>query len=137
MIAYRDWLNKPTKTKKILPIKINIKWYKIKESTFSKINIDGPQIKFWENNNWEEYNKDKNIGAKAVVGLGIKKTSLVSILNKSKAIWKAPFLPIIAGPIRLCAYAKNFLSTKTTNNVKKTEKSAKIKADSLKLLKQK
>lgn len=80
-----------------------IKWYKIKESTFSKTNREGPHIKFWENNNWTAYKRDKKIGASAVVGRGIKKTSFVRSLTRSKTIWKAPFLPIIAGPILLWA----------------------------------
>lgn len=103
IIAYLDWLIKPTNTKKILLNKTKIKWYKIKESTFSNINKDGPHIKFCENINWTAYNNAKNTGAKAVLGRGIKKISLVNNLTKSNAIWKAPLRPITAGPIRLWA----------------------------------
>lgn len=117
IIAYLDWLNNPTNTKKILLNSIKIKWYKINESTFSNMNIEGPTIKFCENINWEEYNNDKKIGANKDVVLGIKKISFVTNFTKSNKIWKRPFRPIIAGPIRLWAYAKNFLSNKTTNNV--------------------
>ena len=99
IIAYLDWLIKPTKTKKILLNNTRIKWYKINESTFSKINKVGPHIKFWENISWKEYKIAKKIGARAVLGRGIKKISLVNNLTKSNAIWNAPFLPIIAGPI--------------------------------------
>ena len=56
------------------------------ESTDSTINILGPQIKFKLNSICAASNKDRNIGAATVVGLGIKKTSLVSILNKSATI---------------------------------------------------
>lgn len=54
IIAYRDWLNKPTTVKKIFPNKIKIRWYNTIESTFSNKNIDGPQIKFCENINWQQ-----------------------------------------------------------------------------------
>lgn len=46
IIAYRDWLNKPTTTKKMLLNRIRTKWYKIIESTFSNKNIEGPHMKF-------------------------------------------------------------------------------------------
>ena len=52
IIAYLDWVNNPTKTKKILLSKIKIKWKRISESTFSNKNKLGPKIKFWENDNW-------------------------------------------------------------------------------------
>ncbi len=103
IIAYLDWLNKPTKTKRILLNRTKIKWYKIKESTFSKINMEGPHIKFWENISWTPYKRAKKTGASAEVGLGIKKISFVKSLTKSKPICKAPLRPITAGPIRLCA----------------------------------
>ena len=103
IIAYLDWLSKPTKTKKILLSKTKIRWYKIKESTFSNIKIEGPQIKFWENISCVPYKIAKKTGARAEVGRGIKKISLVNNLTKSRAIWKAPFRPITAGPILLWA----------------------------------
>ena len=45
IIAYRDCDNKPTTVKKIFPNKIKIKCHRIIESRFSKINMEGPQIK--------------------------------------------------------------------------------------------
>jgi hypothetical protein len=63
---------------------------------------------------------DKNIGASVVVGLGIRKISLVNILNKSAAICHEPLRPIKVGPIRLWANANNFRSDKTQNKVSKT-----------------
>lgn len=120
----------------MFPNKTSTKWYKIKESTVSNKNKEGPHIKFWLNISWIPYNNAKKIGAKAEVGRGIKKISFVSNLIKSKAIWKAPFLPITAGPIRRWAYAKNFLSVNTTNKAKKTEKRHIIKPNSLNYLKQ-
>ncbi len=54
MIAYRDWLSKPTTVKKIFPNKIKMRWYRTIESTFSNKNIEGPQIKFWENISWQQ-----------------------------------------------------------------------------------
>ena len=99
---------------------MRIKWYKTIESTESTINILGPQTKFKENNSWDVNNNDRKIGAITVAGLGIKKISFVSILNKSAKIWNAPFLPINVGPIRLCAKAKSLRSSKTTNRVNKT-----------------
>ena len=56
------------------------------ESKFSNKIIDGPKIKFWENESCEAYNNDNIIGAKNVVGFGIKKVSLVKSLTKSKII---------------------------------------------------
>ncbi len=66
-------------------------------------------------------NKDKNIGAATVVGLGIIKISFVNILKRSAKIWNAPFLPIKVGPILLWAKANNFRSVKTTKRVSKTQ----------------
>jgi hypothetical protein len=86
IIAYLEWLNKPTIEKKILENNINIKWYRIIESTDSSINILGPHIKFKLNTNCTENNNDKKIGAATVVVLGIKNTSLVNILNRSAKI---------------------------------------------------
>ena len=62
------------------------RWYKTIESTDSTMNKLGPQIKFRQNNTWVVSNKDSTIGAPTVVGLGIRKTSLVNILNKSATI---------------------------------------------------
>lgn len=103
IIAYRDWLIKPTSTKNILLKSTSIRWYNTKESIDSNKNMDGPQIKFCENTNCVAYNSAKIRGAKAELGRGIKKISFVSNFIKSRAIWKAPFLPITAGPIRRCA----------------------------------
>jgi len=103
IIAYRDWLSKPTTVKNMFPNKIKIKWYKTIESTFSNKNIEGPQIKFWENISWQQYKSVRKTGAKAEVGRGIKKISFVKSLNKSRAIWKAPLRPINVGPIRRIA----------------------------------
>ena len=61
----------------------------------------------------------------------VRKMSLVSNLNKSKAIWNAPFRPINVGPIRRIAYANSFRSVKTTNKVNKTVNKAIIKPLSL------
>jgi hypothetical protein len=61
----------------------------------------GPHIKFNENSSWVANKSDKKIGAITVAGLGIRKISLVNILNKSARIWKAPLRPIKVGPIRL------------------------------------
>jgi hypothetical protein len=66
--------------------KISIRWYKIIESTDSTINMLGPHIKFKLKSSWTVKSSDKNIGAAIVVGLGIKKISLVNILNKSAKI---------------------------------------------------
>ena len=121
MIAYLDWLSKPTIEKKIFESKIKTRWYSTIESTDSTINILGPQIKFILNSNCVANNNDKNIGAATVVGRGIKKISLVSILNKSAKIWKAPFRPIRVGPIRLWVKASSLRSVNTTNKVRSTE----------------
>jgi hypothetical protein len=86
IIAYLDWLTKPNIEKKILDQSINIRWYKTIESTDSTMNKLGPHIKFKLNSIWVASNKDKNIGAATVVGLGIKNISLVNILNKSATI---------------------------------------------------
>jgi hypothetical protein len=72
--------------KNILENSINIKWYKIVESTESTINILGPHTKFKQNSNWVANNNDKKTGAATVVGLGIINISFVSILNKSASI---------------------------------------------------
>jgi len=73
------------------------------------------------------------MGANAVVGRGIKKVSFVTSLNKSSAIWKAPFRPIKTGPIRRIANAKSLRSVNTTNKVYNTVKSAIIRWPSLNL----
>lgn len=101
--AYRDWLNNPTSTKKILLKRTNIKWYKINESVVSKTKSEGPHIKFCEKSSWVPYKSAKKIGARADEGRGIKKISFVSSFTKSSPIWNAPLRPIIAGPIRRCA----------------------------------
>jgi hypothetical protein len=46
----------------------------------------GPHAKFNENKSCVVNNKDKNIGADAVLGRGIKKISFVSILKRSAMI---------------------------------------------------
>ena len=115
IIAYLDWLSSPKIEKNILDHKINTRWYNTIESTDSTINKLGPHIKFRLNITWAANNKDKNIGAAVVVGLGIRNISLVSILNKSATIWKAPFLPIRVGPIRLWEKASNLRSVSITN----------------------
>lgn len=135
IIAYLDWLSKPTIEKNIFESKISIKWYKIIESIESNKNILGPHIKFKENNNWVENSNDKNIGASVVVGRGIKNISLVSILNKSAKIWNAPFLPIKVGPILLWVKASNFLSVRTTKRVNNTTKREDKSANSYKFKK--
>ena len=121
IIAYLEWLNRPTIEKKIFENSIKIRWYSIIESTDSTINMLGPQIKFRLKASCTENNRDKNIGAATVVGLGIKKISLVNILNKSANIWKAPLRPISVGPIRLWAKANIFLSVKTIKRTVKTQ----------------
>lgn len=92
--------------------------------------ILGPHIKFKLKTNCTENNKDKKIGAATVVGRGIKKTSLVSILNKSAKIWKAPFRPINVGPIRRWAKANILRSVKTINKTVKTQVKANINENS-------
>ena len=77
-------------------------------------------MKFNENRSCVANKSDKKIGAITVAGRGIKKISLVSILNKSANIWKAPFRPINVGPIRLWANASSLRSVKTTNSVRST-----------------
>lgn len=116
--------------KKIFENKIKTKWYKIIESTDSKINILGPHIKFKLKTNWIENNNDKKIGAATVVGLGIRKTSFVNILKRSASIWKAPLRPISVGPIRLWAKASILRSVKTINKTVKTHVKANINANS-------
>lgn len=108
-------------------------WYKIIESIPSTSWRDGPHIKLIENRSWEQNNKERNIGAAAVEGLGIKNISLLSNLNKSAKIWNAPFRPINVGPIRRCANAKSFRSIKTTNKVNNTTKSDEISINSFKI----
>ncbi len=133
IIAYLDWLTKPTIEKKILDDKIRIKWYKINESTESSKNMLGPQIKFKENRSCDVNKSDRKIGAITVDGRGIKKTSLVSILKRSATIWNAPLRPINVGPILLWANAKSFLSVNTTNKVNKTTNNDDSKAVSCKI----
>jgi len=94
------------------------------------MNMLGPHMKFKLNTNWIENNNDKKIGAATVVGRGIKKTSLVSILKRSASIWKAPLRPIMVGPIRRWANANIFLSVKTINKTVRTQVSDKIKENS-------
>ena len=93
-------------------------------------------MKFNENNSCVVNNNDRNIGAITVAGLGIKKISLVSILNKSASIWKAPLRPISVGPIRLWAKASNLRSVRTTNSVSKTTSKLdnKTNSDNIKLV---
>tara|TARA_B110000503_G_C7143916_1_gene412095 strand:+ start:397 stop:528 length:132 start_codon:yes stop_codon:yes gene_type:complete len=43
-------------------------------------------MKFNEKSNWVVNSKERNIGAITVLGLGIKKISLVSILKRSASI---------------------------------------------------
>ena len=64
-------------------------------------------------------NRDKNIGAETVVGLGIKKISFESILNKSARIWNAPLRPIKVGPILRWAKANILRSVRTINKTVK------------------
>jgi hypothetical protein len=106
------------------------RWYSIIESTDSSIYILGPHIKLRLKTSCTENKRDKKMGAATVVGLGIKKTSLVNILNKSAKIWKAPFLPIKVGPILLCAKASIFLSVNTINRTVSTHVKAKSKENS-------
>ena len=56
------------------------------ESVFSKINIEGPQTKFCENQSCDDQSSAIKIGARDVVGRGIKKISLARNLTKSAAI---------------------------------------------------
>ena len=65
---------------------MRIKWYKIIESTPSKINIEGPQTKFCVNHNCDDHIKAKNTGARDVVGRGIKKISFDKNFTRSTAI---------------------------------------------------
>ena len=133
IIAYLDWLSKPTTEKKIFDSNIKIRWYKIIESTESIKSRLGPHTKFKENNNWAVNKNDKNIGAREVVGLGIIKISFVNILTRSAKTWNAPLRPIKVGPILLWANANNFRSDKTTKSVSKTTNNAlnKIPSDIL------
>lgn len=104
----------------MLESRTSIKWYNIIESTESTKNILGPQTKFSANRSCVTKSNERKIGAITVEGRGIKKISLVNILNRSASIWKAPFLPMRVGPIRLCAKASNLRSVKTMNSVKST-----------------
>ena len=70
----------------MLDSKINIRWYRIIESTESTRNILGPQMKFSEKRSCVANRSDRKIGAITVAGLGIRKISFVSILNKSASI---------------------------------------------------
>jgi len=90
----------------------------------------GPHIKFKLKSSCTEKSKDKKTGASVVVLRGIKKISLLSNLNKSASIWNAPLRPIRVGPIRRCANANSFLSTKTTSNIIKTDVNASSSANS-------
>lgn len=130
IIAYLEWLNKPTIEKKMLEKSISIKWYRIIESTPSTINILGPHIKFKLKASCVEKSKDRKIGAATVVGRGIKKISFDSILNKSAKIWKAPLRPMILGPILRWAKASIFLSVKTINKTVNTHVRANNNANS-------
>jgi hypothetical protein len=65
---------------------IKIKWYRTIESIDSKRYMLGPQTKFKLNISCIENNRDKKIGAATVVGLGIRKISLVNILKRSASI---------------------------------------------------
>lgn len=103
------------------------------ESTESTRNMEGPQIKFSENSNWEAKSKDRKIGAITEAGRGIINISLDSILNKSANIWNAPLRPISVGPIRLCANAKSLRSVNITNKVNKTSKKEDRRANSCKI----
>ena len=118
--AYRDLLKKPVKQKKTLLISINIKCIRISESRLEKRNKFAPKIKCWEKANWDANKNDKNIGASNDDGRGIKNISLVTNLTRSNRIWKTPLRPIKTGPNLRWAYAKNFLSTKTTKSVRST-----------------
>ena len=115
IMAYLDWLTNPKIEKKMLDHSISMRWYSTMESTDSTMNRLGPQIKFRLNNIWVASNKERKIGAAAVVGLGIKNISLVSILKRSATIWNAPFLPINVGPIRLCENANSLRSVNIIN----------------------
>ena len=134
IIAYRDWLSKPTIEKKMFDNRIRIRWYSIIESTESTKNILGPQTKFKENSNWVAKSSDKKMGAITVAGRGIKKISFVNILNRSASIWNAPLRPIKVGPIRRCANASSLRSVRTTNKVNRTTKSEDNRAASCKVL---
>jgi len=94
----------------------------------------GPQIKFNENNSCVAKSNDRKTGAIVVVGLGIKKTSLVSILKRSASICKAPLRPISVGPIRRWTNESSLRSSKTTNSVSKTTNKEVINANSCKTL---
>ena len=133
IIAYLDWLSKPTIEKKIFDNRIRIKWYRIIESTESTKNILGPQIKFNENSSCVANRSDKKIGAITVAGRGIKKISFVNILKRSASIWNAPLRPMSVGPIRRWAKASNFLSVNTTNNVSRTTNKDESSAASCKI----
>ena len=56
------------------------------ESTPSKRYIEGPHIKFCENQSCEEKSKAKKMGAKDDVGRGIRNISLFRSLKRSRAI---------------------------------------------------
>lgn len=130
IIAYRDWETKPNTEKKILERSISIKWYKIMESTESTRNRLGPQIKLRENSSCVPNKRDKKIGAITVAGRGIRKISLVNILNRSATIWNAPLRPSNVGPIRLWENESSLRSVKITNNVSTTTIKEEIKTPS-------
>jgi len=108
-----------------------MRWYKIIESTFSNINIEGPQTKFWANHNWEVHMSAKKMGASAVVGRGIKNTSLDKNLNKSAAIWNEPFRPINTGPTRRITYANTLRSVSAINSRNNMDSRQRVKDISL------
>jgi hypothetical protein len=130
MIAYLEWLNKPTTEKNMLDNRIKIRWYRTIESTDSTMNMLGPQIKFRLKRSCTEKSSDRNTGAATVVGRGIRNTSFDSILNRSASIWKAPFRPIRAGPILRWAKASILRSSKTINKTVKTHVRESSKASS-------
>jgi len=72
------------------------------------------------------------MGAITVDGRGIKKISLVIILNKSASIWNAPLRPIKVGPIRRWTKAKSFRSVRTVKSVNKTTNKDERRANSYK-----
>ena len=86
MTAYLEWLNNPTTEKNIFDSRIRNRWYSTIESTYSAINMLGPQIKFRLNKSCTENNSDKKMGAVTVVGRGIRKISLDNILKRSATI---------------------------------------------------
>ena len=86
IIAYLDWLRKPTTEKKMLDNSTKTRWYRIIESMESTINILGPQTKFKEKRSCVANSSDKKTGAITDEGRGIKNISLVNILKRSANI---------------------------------------------------